>query len=323
MSGLGAEKGICFFGFNTCILYRFFKPSMKPSRFLFAFLLLVSTTFGVCAQNQVDAEGRKQGPWTVRGSETHLPGYAPDAIVEEGTYKDNRKTGLWKTYFPEGMPKNEITFENGRPKGPYTTYYKNGQIQEQGNWNLTKNYGNFKRYYENGNVQQDFTFNESGKRQGPQKYYHENGQLMIEGNWNGGKETGEVKEYYATGELKSVKVFNDGAYDAAQTKTFESQKLAEEPKVEPEPVKDEQNQVKKTVVVAKAEEKPNVGFFDGNGFHTLYNKNKQITQKGEFKNGRLMDGKWYKYDRDGILTNIEIYQNGVYVGEGVIDKSMQ
>ncbi len=286
-------------------------------------VLLCCFSIQLWSQNQVNAEGRRDGHWVVKGTDSKKPGYAPTATVEEGDYANGRKVGVWKTFYPGGKLKNEITFVSGRPKGPYTTYYENGQIEEQGSWATTKNTGAFKRFYPNGQVQQDFTFNASGKREGPQKYYYENGQLMIEGNWNGGKETGEVKEYFENGKVKSVKVYNDGKMDASKSTFNESAPEAKAVAVEPEPVKDENNEVKRTVVVTKTEDKPNIGFFDGNGQHTLYNKNRQISQKGMFKNGRLIDGKIYRYDQNGILLKIEVYAGGKYVGDGVIDKSMQ
>lgn len=274
------------------------------------------------AQNQTNAEGRRIGYWKVTAADKPTAGYSGDALIEEGEYSEGRKVGLWKTYFPSGKIKNEITYENGRPKGPYTTYYENGQIEERGSWDLNKNLGKFTRYYENGQVQQDFTFDDSGKRNGPQKYYHENGQIMIEGSWNGGKEDGEIREYYSNGEVKSVRVFNGGKMDAAKSSFTEPKSPAVAEPVA-EPVKDENNRVKQTIAVKETEAKPNIGYFDGNGQHTLYNKNRQVSQKGIFKNGRLIDGKVYKYSKDGILMTIEIYQNGQYIGDGVITDDMK
>jgi len=286
---------------------------------LFGFLSISTILFG---QNQTNESGRRIGHWVVTGEIAKNSEYGAAAKVEEGDYEDGRKIGLWKTYYPSGKLKNEITYEAGRPKGPYTTYYENGQVEEKGNWSLTKNYGSFKRYYENGQVAQEFEFDQSGKRNGTQKYYYENGQLMITGNWNGGKEAGTVTEYYETGDVKSVRVFNDGQMDESKS-VFKEPKNPTQADTEPEPVKDDANKVKTTVAVSQTEATPNIGHFDGNGYHTLYNKDRQISQKGVFKNGRLIDGKYYKYDRNGILTNIEIYQNGVYIGEGVIDPNTQ
>ena len=286
-------------------------------------IILLFFTGSVFAQNKTNAEGRKVGAWVITGAESSKPGYAASAKVEEGNYENGRKVGMWKMYYPSGKIKSEITYISGRPKGPYKTYYENGNVEEQGNWALNKQTGNFKRYHENGKISQDFTFNASGKRDGPQKYYHENGQLMIEGNWNGGKEDGEVKEYFEDGSVKSVRVFNGGQMDASKSTFKEPASKSVAVKVEPEPVKDASNKVKTSVKVTASTAKPNTGYFDGNGQHTLYNRNKQILQKGLFKDGRLYDGKFYKYDRNGLLTNVEIYQAGKYIGEGVIDKSMQ
>jgi antitoxin component YwqK of YwqJK toxin-antitoxin module len=289
----------------------------------FIILVLIYISCSLFAQNQTNEAGRKVGYWKLTGADKPTPGYDESTVVEEGEFQDGRKVGLWKAYYPSGKLKSEITHENGRPKGPYTTYYENGQIEERGNWGLNKNMGKFTRYYENGQVQQNFTFDETGKRNGVQKYYHENGQLMIEGNWNGGKEDGAVKEYYANGDLKSVRVFNGGKMDAAKSQFKEASTPAVAVKDDPEPVNDVNNKVKTTIAVSQQEAAPNIGRFDSNGPHTLYNKNRQIHQKGIFKNGRLMDGIIYKYSKDGILETIEIYSNGQYVGEGVITADMK
>lgn len=277
----------------------------------------------VFAQNQTNESGRRIGYWKVTGADKPTPGFSEDALIEEGEYDQGRKVGIWKVYFASGAVKSEITYDGGRPKGPYTTYYENGQIEEKGNWSLNKNLGQFTRYYENGQVQQAFNFDETGKRNGEQKYFHENGQLMMVGNWNGGKEDGEVKEYYDNGDLKSIRIFNGGKMDAASSQFKEPSKPEAAPKAEPEPVKTDGNKVKTADAVQKAESKPNIGYFDGNGKHTLYNKNRQISHKGVFKDGRLVDGKVYRYNKDGILVKIEVFSGGQYVGDGVITDDMQ
>jgi antitoxin component YwqK of YwqJK toxin-antitoxin module len=289
----------------------------------FLIFVLISISFSLFAQNKTNEAGRKVGYWKLTGADKPTPGYDESTVIEEGEFQEGRKVGMWKGYYPSGKLKSEITHDNGRPKGPYTMYYENGQIEERGNWGLNKNMGKFTRYYENGQVQQDFTFDETGKRNGAQKYYHENGQLMIEGNWNGGKEDGAVKEYYANGDLKSIRVFEGGKIDAAKSEFKAASTPAVAVKADPQPVKDDNNKVKTTIAVSQQEAAPNIGRFDGNGPQTLYNKNRQIHQKGIFKNGRLMDGKIYKYSKDGILETIEIYSNGQYVGDGVITADMK
>lgn len=40
--------------------------------------------------------------------------------------------------------------------------------------------------------------------------------------------------------------------------------------------------------------------------------------EGEFKEGRLFNGKHYLYDSYGLLDHIDIYKNGAFEGNGVI-----
>ncbi len=55
------------------------------------------------------------------------------------------------------------------------------------------------------------------------------------------------------------------------------------------------------------------------GYNKLYNVNKQISEDGEFKGGKLLNGKKYIYDKNGLLDKIEIYKSGKYVGDAQID----
>lgn len=268
--------------------------------------------------NRKDVSNFKQGPWKIFGQDQSEPGYRPTSLVEEGEYKDNRKQGVWIKYYPTGKKKSEITYVNNRPRGDYKVYYTNGQLEEAGTWKNNRNTGTFERFYENGQPQQKFNFDPSGKRTGKQTYFHENGKVMIEGEWNGGKEAGEVKEYYDDGTVKSIKVFNDGKIDPAKTQTFESSK-PKPPVVEAAP--DAASSEK--VDVTKHKTNASQVKFDGQGFHILYNRDRQVSQKGEFKNYRLWNGKRYRYDDDGILQAIEIFKRGKYVGDGVIEEDDQ
>ena len=258
--------------------------------------------------NYTDANNLKQGNWIFFGKDKKIPGYKNDQIVEEGQYVDNSRTGVWKKYFPNANLQNEITYVNNRPNGHAKIYYENGNLKEEGLWKGNKWVGDYKFYHENGNVYQDFAFNTTGKREGVQKYFYDSGQVMIEGKWQEGKESGVVKEYYEDGEVKAEKFYSGGTLDPGSTIIYEKA----------EPVKEKPKVVISKVVVEK-DEKPNVGIFDGNGYHKLYDKNKQVSKDGLFKNNKLIDGKWYRYNPDGILLRIEVYKNGAYIGDEQIE----
>ncbi len=266
--------------------------------------------------NKIDVDGKKQGKWVLFGK--HKPGtcYAVTAKVEEGKYQDNRKTGIWVEYFCNGNMKNKLTFANGRPDGYAIMYHENGKISEEGNWKVNKWVGNYKLYYDNGQVQHEFVFNPGGKRDGPQIYYYENGQKAIEGNFANGRESGLIKEFHENGDLKAEKNYADGNVDVESIKIFEPKK----PIVKKSDVPAE-NAPK--LIVAK-DEAPNEAKKGVptilNGPHTLYNKNKQITKDGVFKDNAFVDGKAYFYNENGILTRVAVYKNSIYVGDTQAEK---
>ncbi len=267
--------------------------------------------------NKIDVAGKKQGKWILKGK--HKPGtcYQPEQKIEEGKYADNRKTGMWVEFYCNGNMKNKLTFVNGRPDGYAIMYHENGKISEEGNWKVNRWVGNYKLYYENGQVQHEFVFNPSGKREGPQKYFYDNGQLAIEGNFSNGKESGLIKEYYENGDIKAEKNFAEGSVDVASIKEYQPKK--------PLVKKSENPADNAPKIEVKPDEKPNEAVAKGkgpiilNGQHTLYNKAKQITKDGLFKDNRLMEGKAYIYDENGILTRIAVYKNGIYVGDTQVE----
>lgn len=267
--------------------------------------------------NVIDAMGKKQGKWITWGKNKPGSCYTPEQKVEEGKYTENRKTGQWIEYYCNGNMKNKLTFVNGRPDGYAIMYHENGKISEEGTWKANRWVGNYKLYYENGAVQHEFAFNQSGKREGPQKYFHENGQIAIEGDFVNGKESGVIKEYYENGDIKAEKNYADGQVDIASIKEFQPKKPIVKSSTDPA-----ENAPK--VVITKDEKPneavaPNKGPMMLNGQHTLYNKNKQITKDGVFKDNRLIDGKAYIYDENGILNRIAVYKNGIYVGDTQVE----
>lgn len=288
--------------FSLILVFIFFKLSISQS---FA--------YNQDSLNQIDANNLKQGYWVFFGKMKKLPGYADEAKVEEGKFEDSKKMGLWKKYFPTGSIESEVTYKNNRPNGTYVTYYPNGKVQEEATWVNNKQTGTFKRYYENGNVQQEFKMNDLGKREGVQKFFYENGEIMMEGDWQDGKESGIIKEYYENGDIKAEKNFANGTLDAASTKVYEPKKPLpkEKPEELPQPAQP---------VIVQAGEAVNTGTFNGTGYAKLFDANKQVSKDGVFKNYKLMDGKHYQYDKNGIIQKVAIYKDGRYVGDGVLEQ---
>jgi len=265
--------------------------------------------------NATDSKGQRQGYWIILGSMLDNREYKPESKVEEGNYSDNRKEGLWKKYWPSGVLRSEITYSGGMPAGVYTLYYENGKVEEHSQWENSRNHGEFKRFYLNGNPQQHFYFAENGKRNGLQKYYHENGKLAMEVNVQNGQESGIMRRYNTDGTLMEEKSFENGVLKTSATKKYNQSKHSAPIVKDPY----DENVGKESKIIA---DKPNKAqLFKPNGFNTLYDRNGSATQSGEFMNGRLYDGKWYRYNTDGILIRIEIYKGGKFIGLGVIGEN--
>lgn len=247
--------------------------------------------------NVVDENNMKQGYWIINDKTNTYK-------EEEGNYTNNRKTGIWKAYYPSGKIKHEITFVNGRADGYAKFYYESGIVSEEGIWKGNKWVGEYKYYHPNGKPYYEWKYSESGKRTGVQKYYHDNGQVMIEGEWNEGKETGVIKEYYADGKLRSEKKFNDGKVDSLSVKFYEP--LGNN-------TANNNNNTDVKVVNTDNTQPEDVGYFTGDGQHTTFkriNGERKIDQEGIFKNGKLQDGKKYSYNESGKLTKTTVYNGG-------------
>lgn len=262
--------------------------------------------------NRKDQTGLRQGYWVITGAMAADREYAPEAKIEEGYYKDDRREGVWKKYHPNGKLRSEIHFVSGRPNGHYTTYYSNGMTEEKGTWEEGKNIGEFKRFHHTGKLQQHFFFSETGKRNGTQYYFHENGNPALIVDITNGKESGQYKRFAEDGKLIEDKLFEDGKVKEIQVKTqgVFAEKYAK---------KDAHNaQLGKESVPIK--DKPNAASaFQPNGYNILYDGNGNITQSGEFKEGKLYNGKWYRYNSSGILLKVDLYRKGRYIGEGVAE----
>ena len=297
-------------------------------KFLLSAFVCVFTTSVALAQapasgpiNQVGPDGKRTGFWRISAALLHLgPPWLPGQTVEEGNFANGLKTGLWVEYYQNGNKKGEYTYVNNRPNGPAKKYFENGNLMEEGNWVGTRWTGPYKLYYEDGTIRQSWNYNALGQRDGRQLYYHPNGQIAIDMTSKAGKEEGWAKEYNTNGELIKETFHTNGVIDNSKTKVYEPKK-AEDPNAGKAP---EELEKKEDAPIVKpgsgntgnAGEQP----FDGNGPHTLYNTNKQVTFVGEFKNWKLMKGEQRLYDANGKCIRVKLYADGKYVGDGPLPK---
>ena len=302
---------------------------MKFLVFSIGFLFL---TFDVCATRSVyhntnqtvimdsvnrTIEGKKEGYWIIYGKMRNLEEYQDDEVIEEGKYKNGRKEGVWRKYYPGGQIKSEITYINGRATGPFQVFYRNGQLEEKGNWKGRIYTGSFERYYEDGTLSQKKEFNEKGKTEGVVEYYHSNGQLELTFSTDNGKESGTASRYWPNGDLKETIVFNEKGEGSSSGIVARLNPAVELPVFSNETLEDTGVAAEGAVNVgSKKEVEAPKELSDG--YHKTYNDNKDILMDGEFLGGKLWNGKHYIYDENGLLEKIEVYKDGKFAGTGVM-----
>jgi len=252
--------------------------------FLFSFNHLIAQSDTI---NQTDQKLRKQGYWVIYFENTHT-------IQEEGEFKNDKKTGIWKRYRNNGTLQSEITYITGQPNGYAKIYYPNGSLLEEGFWTGNVWIGAYKLYYKNGNLNYKWNFSKEGLRTGKQEYYHENGQKMIEGYWENGLESGVVKQFDKNGNLILEQTFLDGKINPLLTIEYTK-----------ETHKDSLNNITKdsnNVVPLE--------LFETTGNRKLYDQKKRLTQEGYFENGQLINGKKYYYNKNNEIIKIDTYEHG-------------
>jgi antitoxin component YwqK of YwqJK toxin-antitoxin module len=247
--------------------------------------------------NHRDLNNEKQGHWIIKNQNGKYKGYSEGQLVEEGEYVNNRKSGTWTKYYPNGNMKHELTFANNVANGYAKIYYRSGQLQEEGVWKVNRWIGDYNYYYEDGNKQYSWSYNSSGKREGEQVYYHENGTLKFVGDWANGQEAGELKEYYADGSLKSVRQFDNGKIKPELTKNIIQGK--------------DFDGNEKTYSGKKARKAMTEGQL-AEGYNKVFNADGTVSKEGLFKKRKLINGKSYIY-KDGIMIKVYVYANGVQV----------
>jgi len=163
-------------------------------------------------------------------------------------------------------------------------------------------------------IAQEKNFNAEGKAEGTQKYFYENGQVELEFNSSNGKNVGTATRYWPNGDIKEIIEF-----DAEGNGKSSGEKKMVNPPVILESEKEEKKIGEGIAAKGDENEAQKTGKGIVDGYHKTYNKNKDILMDGEFKNGKLFSGKHYIYDEYGLLEKIEVYKNGKYIGNGVVE----
>ncbi len=194
---------------------------MKP--LITIIILFLFSAIQAQSINQLDAKGQKQGAWKVT--------YENGKTKYEGTFKDNKPTGLMKRYFEDGSLKAEMYYYALTDKSHAKLYFDNGVLAGEGNyignqkdstWNYYSYYtktlsmteiyvntakqGPTTRYYPNGK-KAEITEWSNNQHHGKWLQYYENDQLHLDATYNKGKREGKYATYYPDGKTETIGTF--------------------------------------------------------------------------------------------------------------------
>lgn len=128
--------------------------------------------------------------------------YPDSTIKAEGLIKDEKLSGLWRTYYESGNIMNSVNYEKGKANGTAYFFYDNKEetIKAEVKFDDNEIIDKYLEFYESGARKAMVTY-QKGKPNGNAEFYYNTGVLKIEGKFKEGLKSGKWKHYTMTGEL--------------------------------------------------------------------------------------------------------------------------
>jgi antitoxin component YwqK of YwqJK toxin-antitoxin module len=222
--------------------------------------------------NKLDGNGKKNGIWKEKS----------DMYTYYGSYKNDKREGVWIGYHPNGIISTIDEYRDGRKNG-YSIgidvagfyirkdYYTNDtldgrslayvnsggpKVHSEINYKMGKLNGLKKVYYPDGNIQEEGYFI-NNQRSGISKWYTSDGNLSIEYNYKNGNMEGIQKTFHPNGNI------------ASEVNAVNNQEEGE---------------------------------------YTEYTLTGKVKLEGKYIHGKK-EGPWKEYNDDGKVIKTEVYKN--------------
>jgi antitoxin component YwqK of YwqJK toxin-antitoxin module len=168
----------------------------------------------------------------------------------------------------------------------------------------------------------------SGKKTGEWRSFYGNHTIKSTIEYKNGRINGKVSSYYFTGCIKEKGTWIGTAlYDTLKTYSghpdscgvlikiafYNGNKKFTKPVEGKLPDPNPDNAKKLTGDEIKSDQEVK------DGYNKVYDSKRRILLDGEFKDGKIYTGQWYRYNSEGTLTKIELYKDGKYVGDAKLD----
>ena len=169
------------------------------------------------------SNGVRNGLWTIWYEGEVYQDYGEDG--EPNTQDEGENNGVWDstetvildldgdTFYDPPKKMEEGSYEQGNRIGLWTTWYKTGNRKEEANYTNGKLDGNLIRWFENGNKSQEGVY-ELGKQSGQWIWYFQSGIKKEQTGFFDGEQNGIWIQWFEGGAKKSERKFNNGERDS-------------------------------------------------------------------------------------------------------------
>ena len=171
-------------------------------------ILFFTTSLFAQANNQLDANGKKQGVWKGVYEQSKRPRY-------EGTFEHGKEVGMFK-FFDDTSVGTVIATREFNPKDNscYSIFYnQKGNKVSEGKL-INKLYvGEWKYYHEDSPLVMTSENYANGKLNGLRKVTYPNGKIAEEANYKNGKKDGSYKKYTESGIVLEESLYKNGEFE--------------------------------------------------------------------------------------------------------------
>ena len=259
-------------------------------------------------------------------------------VSSEGTMRDGKPDGFWRTYYPNGQLKTEGNRRNFQLDSTWNFYAENGKLQKTIQYEKDIRKGQECIYDESGNKIEEYT-NEANIKNGKALWFFATGEIKKQSQFVNNKEDGKAVEFDRDGRTITLLTYRNGfiyteerinRYDEQGRRTGIWKDLYENGTVSIEGNwssgmkngvfkffnrKGELEKLERyendSVIVDEAA----TAILD---IRKEYYSNGNIKQVGTYREGKKQ-GNFRIYDENGNETGGLLYDNDVLAGEGGID----
>jgi antitoxin component YwqK of YwqJK toxin-antitoxin module len=268
--------------------------------------------------------------------------YEEGNISSEGTLRNGKPDNYWITYFPNGLRKSEGNRKNFLLDSTWLFYKENGNIQYKINYLENKKHGVYQHFDENCLLVKEEFFKQDVINGVSKTFYPDSAQILVKKSvpYEDGRREGVGYEYAKDGRITAIVTYDknfiisneqingtdkNGLKQGVWKEYFSNERLKTEKRYKDDKLNgyvkqyNSQGKLESATLYINGEEQSgenNIADFDVN---TIYYPDGTPKSTSVYNKAGKRDGVSTYYDKDGSISNTEIYKNGYLLRKGIID----